>query len=180
MKSKNLPVWILIYLGIIAFFFFSFVAVKSDHKYPVTHFAKVEQTVGDDGRAAAGSDEAYKITISPAKNWQLTNHGVAALSRVFVIIVILAIGLVLYLVSASKINLQNPNFVVVGLMALAAILLYSSHSSALDQNYISVPPDQFQTITGTAPDASLKSVKDNTDSLDAIFSRKYNEGRFIK
>lgn len=167
------PVWVIAFVALAAFFLFAFVAVKRDNNFGVTHFAEEKTVTGPDGRTPAGSPEVFKITNSPALAWELAGSG-AKTCRAIAPIGILVMGVFLFAFGTGRISFGEgsnaPGSILFGIMAVTAGLMFGGHS--YDNSYIEVLPDKFTELTGQPADPSIKSVKDNTGQLTAIFTEK--------
>jgi hypothetical protein len=180
-KHRSIASWVLIYLGILLFYFIAFKATSKNNNYPVQHFAAQEQVVHPDGSYTAGGPESYRVNISPAQNWDLTNHGGTRFARTSCLVIILGMGLFLFLLGTGRIQLESGgNYILVVLLGIAAAFMFASSSSALDQNYEVFSPGQFEAVTGQKADPNIKHVKDHDGNLHLLFQQKYDQKEFIK
>src|SRR6185295_2226722 len=87
-----------LYGAILLAFIFCIAHIKHKKDFKVVHFARVDQTVGADGRYVAGSPEVYQVQISPALCWKLSKHG-TGFWRAAGWVVILLIGVFIVLMA---------------------------------------------------------------------------------
>lgn len=153
MKTKILAG--IVFVAVAAVFIICTALVKSNKKFKVVHFDKVEQTQTPDGRYVAGGEEVYQVQISPSLAWEKGDGGVSAWRVIaFIIIGLLAVYAALAAFGLFDFNMHLAWVI----LAIAGACYFAAYSSAFANNYKEVSAAEYQQVKGNP--AALKALFD--------------------
>lgn len=139
-----------------AVFVIATMAIRSNNKFKVVHFAEEKSVVGADGRASVGSPEVYQINISPALAWKKMDSKVKAWRNIAIILLLVT---AVYIGLSSTGQIQGSIHLAYVGLALSLASFFAAYSSAFVSNYKELNKEEYELI------------KDDQKAIEALFDK---------